>query len=70
MKKRLLVTCTDMMMQQFLVPHVRYLLEQGWDVELACSEVGGKLADIAQALPGTAIYPVRLRRSPDRKSVV
>lgn len=64
MKKRLLVTCTDMMMQQFLVPHVRYLLEQGWDVELACSEVGGKLADIAQALPGTAIYPVRLRRSP------
>lgn len=64
MKKRLLITCTDMMMQQFLLPHVRYLRGQGWDVELACSEVGGKVAAVREALPGVPVYPVRLRRSP------
>lgn len=64
MKKRILITCTDLMLHQFLLPHVQYLRRQGWDVELACSEVGGKLETIRAALPGIPLYPVRLRRSP------
>lgn len=64
MKKRLLITCTDLMLQQFLLPHVQHLRQLGWDVELACSEVGGKLAQVREALPGVIVYPIRLRRSP------
>ena len=32
--KRLLLTCTDLMAIQFLVPHVKYLSEHGFSVEL------------------------------------
>ena len=66
MKKRLLITSTDLMMRQFLLPHVQYLRQLGWTVELACSEVGGKLTQVREALPGVSVYPVRLRRSPFR----
>ena len=37
--KRLLLTCTDLMAIQFLVPHVKYLSAHGFSVELACSDV-------------------------------
>ncbi len=62
--KRILVTSTDLMMQQFLLPHVQNLRKQGYSVEIACSDVGGKLAQVAAALPGIPVHPVRLRRSP------
>lgn len=38
--KKLLITSTDMMMIQFLIPHVKYLSENGFCVEIACSVVG------------------------------
>lgn len=63
--KRLLLTCTDLMAIQFLVPHVKYLSQHGFSVELACSDVGGRLEDLHQALDGIApIHVVRLVRSP------
>lgn len=64
MKRRILITCTDLMLHQFLLPHVENLLERGWDVEVACSEVGGRLAAVREALPGVMIHTLRLRRSP------
>ena len=39
MKKKILITSTDVMMLQFLVPHVFYLQNQGYEVEVACSNV-------------------------------
>lgn len=66
MCKRLLVTSTDLMMIQFLVPHIKYLSENGFDVEVACSEVGGRLDEVRQALEGyaKAVHQVRLVRNP------
>lgn len=62
--KRILVTSTDLMMQQFLLPHVENLRKQGYSVEIACSDVGGKLAQVAAALTGIPVHPVRLQRNP------
>lgn len=62
--KRILITSTDLMMHQFLLPHVRFLTERGYAVELACADVGGKMLLIRQALPEIPVYPVRIRRSP------
>lgn len=63
--KRLLLTCTDLMAIQFLVPHVKYLSQHGFSVELACSDVGGRMEDLHKALDGIApIHVVRLVRSP------
>ena len=64
--KKLLITSTDLMMIQFLVPHVRHLSENGFHVEIACSEVGGRMDDVRNALDGfaKAIHTVRLERSP------
>ena len=64
--KKILITSTDMMMIQFLVPHVRNLSEHGFQVEIACSEVGSRMDDVRSALSGTvqAIHTVRLERSP------
>lgn len=63
--KKLLLTCTDLMAIQFLVPHIRYLSQNGFSVELACSDVGGRLGDLHKALDGIApIHIVRLVRSP------
>lgn len=39
--KKLLITCTDLMMIQFLVPHVKHLSENGYQVDIACSVVAG-----------------------------
>lgn len=64
--KKLLITSTELMMIQFLVPHVKYLSEQGWHVEIACSEVGGRMDDVRNALEGVVkkIHILRLERSP------
>lgn len=66
MRKRVLVTSTDLMMIQFLVPHVINLSENGFDVEIACSDVGGRMDEIRQKLEGHVkkIHVVRLVRSP------
>ena len=63
--KRLLLTCTDLMAIQFLVPHVKFLSQNGFSVELACSDVGGRLDDLHRELDGIApIHVVRLVRNP------
>lgn len=66
MDKRILVTSTDLMMVQFLVPHIRYLAENGFEVEIACSDVGGRMEEIRKKLEDSvrAIHTVRLVRSP------
>ncbi len=64
--KKLLITSTELMMIQFLVPHVKYLSENGFRVEIACSDVGGRMEDVRNALEGVvdAIHVLRLERSP------
>lgn len=65
MKKRMLITATDLMAVQFLLPHMKQLTESGWQLELACSEVGGRFSELAAALPaGVRLHKVSLRRSP------
>lgn len=63
--KRLLLTCTDLMTIQFMVPHIRYLAENGFSVDLACSVVGDRLDDVKNAVGDVAkIHTLRLVRSP------
>lgn len=66
MSKRILVTSTDLMMIQFLVPHVINLSQNGFEVEIACSDVGGRTAEIRKKLEGyvKVMHIVRLHRSP------
>lgn len=66
MSKRLLITSTDLMMVQFLIPHVIHLSQRGYEIEIACSDVGGRMDEVRTALQGrvTAIHTVRLVRSP------
>lgn len=66
MSKRILVTSTDLMMIQFLVPHIINLSQNDYEVEIACSDVGGRIDEIRQELDGyiKAIHVVRLHRSP------
>ena len=61
--KKLLITSTDLMMVQFLLPHVRNLSTK-WEITLACSDVGGRLEEVRGALPGIPVHKIRLRRSP------
>ncbi len=64
--KKILVTSTDLMMLQFLAPHVQNLKEQGYDVEIACSEVGSRFEEVKKALGEEKTHKVRLHRSPLR----
>ena len=66
MTNRILVTSTDLMMVQFLVPHIKNLSEHGYDIDLACSEVGGRMDEVRALLDEytSAIHTVRLVRSP------
>ena len=66
--KKILVTSTDMMMMQFLVPHVQHLREQGYDVEVACSEVGNRFTEVQNTLGKEKTYKVRLQRNPLKPS--
>lgn len=66
MSKRILITSTELMMIQFLVPHVIHLSENGYTVDIACSDVGGRMDEVREKLTGYTknIYVVRLERSP------
>ena len=66
MAKRLLVTSTELMMIQFLVPHICHLKEEGYIIDLACSNVGGRMDEVYSRLQDTVnqIHEVRLVRSP------
>ena len=65
MKKRILVTSTDVMMLQFLIPHIYYLKEKGYEVEVACSNVEGHIDEL-RSIFGEQIpfQQVELCRSP------
>lgn len=64
--KKILITCTELMMIQFLVPHVKNLADNGFEVEIACSNVGGRMDEVRNALDGVvkAMHTLRLERSP------
>ena len=65
MAKRILITCTDSMMKQFLEPHVRNLAENGYEVEIACSEVLNRMAEVRQDLERLVpVHQLHLKRSP------
>ena len=66
MSKRILVTSTDLMMVQFLVPHMIHLSENGYQIEIACSNVGGRVDEIRSKFKEHMIkmHIVRLKRSP------
>lgn len=66
MSKKILVTSTDLMMIQFLVPHIINLSENGYEVSIACSNVGGRMQEVKEKLKASTkeIYTVRLHRSP------
>lgn len=64
--KKILITSTELMMIQFLVPHVKYLTEKGYHVEIACSVVGNRMDDVYNVLGDVVqkIHVLRLERSP------
>lgn len=65
MAKRILITCTDSMMKQFLEPHVRNLAENGYEVEIACSEVLNRMTEVRQDLEQLVpVHQLHLKRSP------
>ena len=63
--KKILITSTDLMMIQFLVPHVQNLINNGYQVDIACSIVKNRIEEIKKILPKCGnIYTVELNRSP------
>ncbi len=64
-KKKILVTATDLMTIQFLIPHINYLDANGYEVSVACSVVGNRLDDVRKAVnSGISVRTVRLVRNP------
>ena len=63
---RVLVTSTDLMMVQFLVPHIKYLCSNGYKIDVLCSNVGGRIDDVKKQLNDYVnnIFVVSLQRSP------
>lgn len=66
MNKKILVTSTDLMMIQFLVPHIINLSLNGYDVDIACSNVGDRIDEVRLKLQPyvKAMHIVHLYRSP------
>jgi glycosyltransferase EpsD len=65
MNKKLLITSTDLMMVQFLIPHVNYLSDNGYEVTIACSVVGERLEEIKQLVrDDVKVKTVSLVRNP------
>lgn len=63
--KKILITSTDVMMAQFLIPHIEYLVECGYKVDVACSKVQGFEGEVSNRLKGIAsVSFVKLERSP------
>lgn len=66
MGKRILITSTDLMMIQFLAQHIENFAEHGYEIEIACSDVGRYMDEIKKSLKNSveAVYTVSLVRSP------
>ena len=66
MSKRILITSTDLMMVQFLLPHIQNLAENGYAVDIACSDVGGRVEEIKEKTKSYIenLFVLGLQRSP------
>lgn len=67
MKKRILITATELNLVQFWVCHIENLIRNGYSVDIVCSHVGGKLKELQEALSSfenLRITIVDLKRSP------
>ena len=66
MKKRILITSTDLMMVQFLLPHIENLSKNGYRVDIACSDVGGRIEEIREKTKAyvSNLFVLSLQRSP------
>ena len=70
MGNRILITSTDVMMYQFILPHVEYLHEKGYQVDVACSFAEGYQDEgyhpyIASHIPaGSSFFSIHLERNP------
>jgi len=61
-KKVLLLTTTDNMIWQFLIPHAKYMQEQGAIVECACAKTGFWFDELVKM--GFIVHEIPLTRSP------
>ena len=69
LSRRILITCTDSMMKQFLEPYVFHLVENGCSVDVACSEVLDRFSEVSEDLKGYAkLYKLSMQRSPFDRS--
>lgn len=67
MSKRILITATELHMYQFWTGHIKNLIDNGYEVDLVCSNVGGKLDALRERLAAAGsprLTVVDLRRSP------
>ena len=65
MSKKILITSTDVMMLQFLVPHAFHLKDCGYEVEVAVSDVEGHIEELKELFEGKVkMQVVELVRSP------
>ncbi len=63
--KKILITSTDVMMLQFLIPHAFYLKECGYEVEIACSDVEGHIEELKEIVKNEIPFNiVKLSRNP------
>ena len=65
--RRVLVTSTNTSMHEFLLPHIKCLIENGYVVEIACSHVAGRFEQLNEAVgEEVKVHRVNLYRSPVR----
>lgn len=63
MKKVLIVCTTDSMFTNFLIPHVKDLINGGYEVECACSRTGVFIDELRE-LTGVVVNEIGFKRSP------
>ncbi|MFS0836755.1 glycosyltransferase family 4 protein [Paenibacillus sp. 1P03SA] len=61
MKKILFVTTVDTTVRAFLIPHIQYFLERGFEVEIATGIVNQEWA--RHNIPGVKVHPIPFHRS-------
>lgn len=64
---KILITATELHLLQFWTEHIKAFIEEGYSVDLVCSEVGGKLDDLKSRLyecGNPRLNVVCLRRNP------
>lgn len=67
MKRKILITATELNLVQFWVYHIENLIKNGYTVDVVCSHVGGKLKELQENLRSfekLRITVVDLKRSP------